>query len=92
MPKYRHVKRTAHRDLAYEEAFGALPTELLELIYEAREAAGLDPDRLPTPEKWEAMGKQGRLRYLAKRDRELPRLIREQEQRNDAALVAANHR
>ncbi len=82
MPKYRHVQRETYRDQTHEEAFGALPTVLLELIYAAKEETGATYERIPSPTKWEAMGKRSRIAYLRRRDRELPKLLREQEARN----------
>ena len=81
MPKHRHVQRETYRDLTYEEAFPALPTDLLKLIHAAKEEAGMEPERHPSPTEWEAMGKRSRIAYLRRRDRELPKLIRQEEAR-----------
>ena len=81
MPKYRHVQRETYRDLTYEEAFPGLPTVLLELVYAAKDAAGLDYHRIPSPTEWEAMGKRSRIAYLRRRDRELPKLLRDEKAR-----------
>jgi hypothetical protein len=59
MPRKRRSTATHGRDLTYEEAFPGLPTELLELIYAAKDAAGMEYHRVPSPDEWEAMGKQG---------------------------------
>lgn len=82
MPKHRHIKREPYRDQTYEEAFGALPTVLLGMIYAAKEEAGVAYERISSPTEWEAMGKRSRIAYLRRRDQEQPKLLREQEARN----------